>query len=180
MNFADWLKIQEMSSFSIPSSMDFEVPCDRQHQDLGCHVGALDMRFEDPPQTRDALGRVLNQWSGFVARIPNSKLFLVYDRGTPRLVDNTEKVKELLDRNKQTLPELRHTMAVWQQTNGPEKKQLMKKIQQLQDQFYTMIPDNWWEKAEIMGKDYERIKVARGDLDGSRAAGHIIKATGLQ
>jgi hypothetical protein len=75
-------------------------------------------------------------------------------------------------------------LAMAQQTEpGPERKRIVDQVNALSKQYYTMLPDNWWQKADILGKDYERISAAQGDIDGSRPASlgtRIIQATGLQ
>ncbi len=180
MNFAEWLHINEMSSFTIPNGVDFEIPCNRQDRDFGCHVGALDMRFEDPPQTKDGFGRVLNQGSNFVGKIPDTNDYLVYN-GKASISNNP---KELIRKSREITPQLRHLFALAQQTApGPEREQIVDQLHAMQKHYYTMLPDNWWQKADILGKDYERISAAQGDIDGTRPASlgtRIVQATGIQ
>lgn len=44
------------------------------------------------------------------------------------------------------------------------------KIEQLKDSDYTLLPDDWWVKAEVLGKNTKPINYARGDIEGTRTA----------
>lgn len=59
----------EMASFTLPHPI--KIGDD--------YVTAVDMQFEKDPPTINDFGRVMNQGSKFVAKIPNSSDYLVYD-----------------------------------------------------------------------------------------------------
>jgi hypothetical protein len=71
-SFADWLKTKnlfEMASFSLPYKIEIK----------GKEYSLVDMQFELEPKTLDQNGNVMNQGSKFIARLPDSKKYLVYN-----------------------------------------------------------------------------------------------------
>jgi len=58
-----------MASFTLPHPIKID----------GEYVTAIDMQFEKLPRTRNDSGKVMNQGSKFVAKIPNSSDYIVYD-----------------------------------------------------------------------------------------------------
>lgn len=68
-NLMDFRNFFEMASFTLPYPIvvDGEV------------VDAVDMQFEKYPPTLNDSGRVMNQGSRFVARLPDGSAYLVYD-----------------------------------------------------------------------------------------------------
>jgi hypothetical protein len=59
----------EMASFTLPHPIVID----------GEYVTAVDMQFEKYPRTINDSGKVMNQGSKFVAKIPNSSDYIVYD-----------------------------------------------------------------------------------------------------
>ena len=75
MTFRQYL---EMASFTLPQKVKIG-------NDV---VSAVDMQFEKYPQTRNEDGKVLNQGSKFIAKIPESSKYLVYNgEGFSEIVD---------------------------------------------------------------------------------------------
>jgi hypothetical protein len=72
-------KLKEMASFSLPIDVK-----DKKYS-------AIDMQFELEPKTLDKDGHVMNQGSKFLAKIPDSNNYIVYDgRGYARLASHSE------------------------------------------------------------------------------------------
>ena len=78
INFKEFL---EMASFTLPQNIKIK------NQDYV----AVDMMFEKDPRTLNKNGKIMNQWSKFIAKIPNAKKYLSYDgQGEARIIPNKE------------------------------------------------------------------------------------------
>ena len=95
MEFKEWL-LKEMAHFTVPNNLNVQIP----HNNKLEKVIAFDMRFELPPAVLDKnSGKVMNQGSKFIAKIPLTSYYLVYNglEGIlPKLV-NKNKIKDLIE-----------------------------------------------------------------------------------
>lgn len=74
-------KFLEMASFTLPQNIKIK------NQDYV----AVDMMFEKNPRTVNRNGKIMNQGSKFIAKIPNSKKYLAYDgQGEAKIIPNEE------------------------------------------------------------------------------------------
>lgn len=143
MKFKQWLKINEMASFSLPSNAQFSIPCrmiklqlplELQNK-LNCKdapITMIDFRFEGPPAYDPPFNGFHND-SKFIAKLPNSSEYLVHHA-------SLLKSPEIL----------------------PEK--------QAKELNYPKIPDYWFVRAELFGPDDQVIKPALGEITGERQA----------
>lgn len=90
MNFKQYF---EMASFTLPHSIEIN----------GEDVDAIDMQFEIYPPTKNKNGKIMNQGSKFIAKIPQQNKYIAYDgkglakfvqpKDIPELaIDNYEKI----------------------------------------------------------------------------------------
>lgn len=91
MNFKQYV---EMASFTLPQPIELN----------GRLADAVDMQFELHPKTKDQNGKIMNQGSKFVAKMPNSKLYLAYDGEGYSFFANQDEIFELLASNYSKIP----------------------------------------------------------------------------
>jgi len=92
MNFANYF---EMASFSLPRLIKIK---DQK-------VGLIDMQFELGPSTLDTSGRVMNQGSKFIAKIPDKEKYIAYNgKGYASLMSKEDAI-ELLNNGYQKIPD---------------------------------------------------------------------------
>jgi len=92
MNFKNFF---EMASFTLPEVINFD----------GNKVGSVDMQFELPPKTIDKNGRVMNQGSKFIAKMPNSNSYLAYDgKGYSYFINKKDAVDLLISHEYEKIP----------------------------------------------------------------------------
>ncbi len=75
-----------MASFTLPHPIVID----------GEYVTAIDMQFEKYPRTINDSGRVMNQGSKFVAKIPDSSDYIVYDGAGNSNFINKENIIEYI------------------------------------------------------------------------------------
>jgi hypothetical protein len=83
MEFKQFL---EMASFTLPHPVKIKDQI----------VAAVDMQFEKSPPTINQSGRVMNQGSNFIARIPNTSIYLAYDGAGHAKFISKDKIAEYL------------------------------------------------------------------------------------
>jgi len=83
MNFKNFI---EMASFTLPKLIKID---DKKY-------GAVDMMFEKEPTTYNKDGKVMNQGSKFIARVPDAGEYLAYNGGGDAFFVDSEKAEELL------------------------------------------------------------------------------------
>jgi len=94
-SFKEWLRIDEMASFSFPFKIEIK----------GKEYSLVDMKFENEPKTYDRDGHVMNQGSKFLAKIPDSNEYIVYDgKGYSKVLLPSE-VKGLHQQGYELIPE---------------------------------------------------------------------------
>lgn len=98
MEFKKWL---EMASFTLP------VPLKIKNK----KVNAIDMQFELEPITLNKTGRVMNQGSKFLAKIPGSDNFIGYDGDGYSFLIPKEKALKLLTLDYERVPNNWHFKA---------------------------------------------------------------------
>lgn len=139
MKFKEWLKTNEMASFTLSPNAQFSVPCGMvklklppELQDkFTCKdlpVTMIDFRFEGPPPYDPPFNR-FNNGSKFIAKLPNSSEYLVY---------HVSKEAEILP------------------------------ARQAKAFGYPEVPDYWFVRAELIGPDDQVIKPALGAITGER------------
>lgn len=84
MNFKNFI---EMASFTLPKLIKIN---DKNYS-------AIDMMFEKEPTTYNKDGRVMNQGSKFVARVPEASEYLAYNGGGEASFVSSSKAKELIE-----------------------------------------------------------------------------------
>lgn len=84
MNFRNFI---EMASFTLPKLIKID---DKRY-------AAIDMMFEKKPTTYNKDGKVMNQGSKFVAKIPDSGEYLVYDGEGEAFFASSSKAKKLIN-----------------------------------------------------------------------------------
>lgn len=140
--FAEFVALKEMASFSVRAG-GFVVPCKFiLMSGMPCEekeIGALDMRFEDPGAYKPPFNS-LNQGSKFIAQLPGSDTYLVYD-GAAAQVMNRAQVEPML----------------------PQKPN------EESEQGYYLLPNDWVIHAEFYDKNWNVFKPALADFTGARS-----------
>jgi hypothetical protein len=91
MNFRQFY---EMASFTLPHSINID----------GEKVQAIDMQFELSPKTLDKNGKVMNQGSKFIAKMPNSSDYLVYNGEGYSIFADRDNLYNLLEKGYELIP----------------------------------------------------------------------------
>ncbi len=100
-NFNSWKNLFEMASFSLPYSIEIK----------GKEYSLVDMQFELEPKTLDVDGKVMNQGSKFIAKIPDSANYLVYNgEGYSDIVSGPDAIR-LYELGYQRIPDNWHKKA---------------------------------------------------------------------
>lgn len=136
MKFKSWLQLNEMPHFSVQDKMSIpcrpliaagmEIPCVSDKQ-----IGMIDMRFEFYPG--DSPARKLGPYGKFVAPIPDSTQFLVFDSGRTKLMFGN---------------------VATQQGILPEDE----KAYSVSPQGFMLLPPDWLKYAILLDPDYNVIK----------------------
>lgn len=90
----DFRQFFEMASFTLPHSIDVN----------GENITAIDMQFELEPKTINKNGKVMNQGSKFIAKIPNSNTYLVYNGEGYSFFSNKSELYDLLKNGYELIP----------------------------------------------------------------------------
>ena len=91
MQFKKWL---EMASFTLPAFIKIKNK----------KINAIDMQFELEPATLNRHGRVMNQGSKFVAKLPDNDNFIGYDGDGYAFFVPKEKALKLLTLDYERIP----------------------------------------------------------------------------
>jgi hypothetical protein len=92
MKFKDYY---EMASFTLPRKIHIK----------DADVNAIDMQFELGRPTVNKYGKVMNQGSKFLAKIPDSEMYLTYDPDSGANFINTNDVEYFLQNGYEEIPD---------------------------------------------------------------------------
>lgn len=93
MNFKNYI---EMASFTLPKLIKID---DKRYN-------AIDMMFEKEPTTYNKDGKVMNQGSKFIARVPDAGEYLAYNGGGDAFFVDSKKAEELVsDKGYEDIPD---------------------------------------------------------------------------
>ena len=137
MKFKNWLRLNEMPHFSVHGNLS--IPCNALihfGMTLPCvpdkKIGMIDMRFEFYPKGGFDWTKLAGFGGKWIAKIPESTQYLVYD-GEAKLMFANEAMKQGF-------------LSQAQQPGSQSEKG------------YVLLPEDWLKYAILLDQDYEVIK----------------------